>query len=84
MPYALCSMPEPVPAGIKFEIRSTKLETNSNVQKNNDPNRLECNLKWLLKFGSFRHSDLFRISDFVLRIFLENLTFQEMNKARLE
>jgi len=35
---------QPGQAEAKFEIRSTKLETNSNVQKNNDQNQLNCNL----------------------------------------
>jgi hypothetical protein len=38
------STAQPGQAGTKFEIRSTKLETNSNVQKNNDQNRVARDL----------------------------------------
>jgi len=41
----LDELPQPGQAGAKYEIRSTKLETNSNVQKDNDQNRLGRNLK---------------------------------------
>jgi hypothetical protein len=41
----LDELPQPGQAGAKYETRSTKLETNSNVQKDNDQNRLGRNLR---------------------------------------
>jgi hypothetical protein len=40
--------PQSGQAGTKFEIRSTKLETNPNVQKANDKNRLGRDLSVFL------------------------------------
>jgi hypothetical protein len=54
-------------AGTKFEIRSTKSETNSNVQKNNDPNRVGHDLSWF--FGISVIPSFGFVSDFVLRIY---------------
>jgi hypothetical protein len=63
------AFPYPGQAGAKFEIRSTKLETNSNVRNDNDPNRFRHNLKWFFSVAvipSFGFvSDFgFRASDF--------------------
>jgi hypothetical protein len=52
-------------AGTKFEIRSTKLETNSNVQKNNDPNRVGHDLSWF--FGISVIPSFGFVSDFGFR-----------------
>jgi hypothetical protein len=75
-------------AGTKFEIRSTKLETNSNVQKNNDPNRVSHDLSWFFgisvipSFGfvsvfgfrasNFKRGVIFEIQ--VVSIFVWNFT----------
>jgi hypothetical protein len=57
---------QPGPAGTKFEIQSTKSETNSNPKMQNDKNSLARTLEqWFAFLG---HSGLFRISIFVLRI----------------
>ena len=60
-----------------IEIRITKFETNSNVQKSNDQNEF-CGKPFVLRsfanlpFWSFEFSflNLFRISDFVLRVLM--------------
>jgi hypothetical protein len=54
---------------IKFEIRSTKHETNSKLEFLNVQNKYCAIQKEFLGFGhlNFGHSDLFRISILVLR-----------------
>jgi len=56
----------------KFEIRISKSETNSNVQKGNDQDRLYCDRMWFLNVLDIRSfgfvSDFgFRYLDFPLR-----------------
>jgi hypothetical protein len=52
-------------AGIKFEIRSTKLETNSNSQKDNDPNGFGREQQCLL--GASVIASFGFVSDFEIR-----------------